>query len=313
MSSSLLSNRAIAAVRLAYAAFAIFAFSAAAEAAVYISYVASNGNDANPCTVATAPCKTLARAYNVTSANGTIRVLTALQSNLTIAKNITISGDGAPIVGTMVISGASTNVTLQGLKLNGVGIIANGIRIDSAATVHIEDCTVERYTNAGIKLVALTVTELFVSNTVSRDNTDTGLYVFNGAARVAVDNSRFENNGGHGVYLEVAKANIVRSIASGNYVNGYQLGGSANITETTAADNGGAGFVFLSSASATLASSVARGNGTGISNAGAVSITESIITSNSAAISNGGTLYTRQNNVLGGPTFGPAAIPFAAY
>ena len=49
MSSSLLSNRAIAAVRLAYTAFAIFAFSAAAERR-YITFVASNGNDANPCT-----------------------------------------------------------------------------------------------------------------------------------------------------------------------------------------------------------------------------------------------------------------------
>ena len=70
---------------------------------------------------------------------------------------------------------------MRGLQLNGVGIIANGIRIDSAAAVHIEDCTVERYTGDGIKLVATTATELFVSDTVSRDNTDTGLYVFNDA------------------------------------------------------------------------------------------------------------------------------------
>ena len=80
MSGSLMRNRAITAVRLVFAAFAIFAFSAAAEAAVYISYVASNGNDANPCTVVTAPCKTLPRAVAVTSANGTVKVLTALQS-----------------------------------------------------------------------------------------------------------------------------------------------------------------------------------------------------------------------------------------
>ena len=37
----------------------------AAEAA-HITFVASNGNDANPCTVLTAPCKTLQRAYTVT-------------------------------------------------------------------------------------------------------------------------------------------------------------------------------------------------------------------------------------------------------
>ena len=120
---------------------------------VYISYVASNGNDADPCTVVTAPCKTLARALSVTPTSGTVKVLTALQSNVVINKSITISGDGAPIVGTIVISGASTKVALRGLQLNGVDVIANGIRIDSAAAVHIEDCTVERYTGDGILLL----------------------------------------------------------------------------------------------------------------------------------------------------------------
>ena len=141
------SSAAATAARFAFAAFAIVALSASAEAA-NITFVATNGNDANPCTVITAPCKTLQRAYTVTPINGTINVLTSLESTLTINKNITVIGDGVAIVGSIVIGTSSTSavVTLRGLALNGAKIYNNGIRIDAAAAVHIEDCTVERYT-----------------------------------------------------------------------------------------------------------------------------------------------------------------------
>jgi hypothetical protein len=256
------------AVRLVFAVLAISAFSAAANAAVYISYVASNGNDANPCTVVTAPCKTLARAYNVTSANGTIRVLTALQSNLTIAKNMTISGDGAPIVGTIVISGASTIATLRGLELNGVGIIASGIRIDSAAAVHIEDCTVKRYTNDGIKFVATTATKLFISDTVSSANGSDGLYADAINALAEIENSRFEGNASTGLYLKVAKASVLRSVSSGNAQHGIILRTpNAKVAETTANDNDALGmYSDLVSAKVEIESSRFEGNAsTGLS------------------------------------------------
>jgi hypothetical protein len=288
-----------AAARLVFVAFAIAAFSAAAEAALYISYVASNGNDANPCTVVTAPCQTLSRAYSVTSPNGTIRVLTALQSNLTVAKNITISGDGAPIVGTIVISGASTLATLRGLELNGVGIIANGIRIDSAATVHIENCTVERYAGDGIKLSATTATELFVSDTVSRDNGGSGLLASDVNAHVTVEDSRFGNNGNTGLVLSVVSANVTRSVASRNLTGIYMSAGEMNLTETTAADNVN-GF-YVASGVVTLASSVASTNGTGLTVAsGAFGlITDSVITNNTTGIINSaGTVTTLQNNTV---------------
>ncbi len=74
----------------------------------------------------------------------------------------------------------------------------------------------ERYTNAGIRFVGYTVTELFASDAVSRDNTDSGLYVNDLNARVAVDSSRFENDTNTGLYLIAAKMNVTRGVASGN-------------------------------------------------------------------------------------------------
>ena len=332
MSRSLLRTRAIAAVRLAYAAFAIVAFSASASAAPYIFFVAANGNDANPCTVVTAPCKTLQRAVNVTPANGTVSVLTALQGHVTINKSITISGDGAPIVGTITISGASTKATLRGLELNGVGIIATGINVTSAAAVHIEDSTVERYTVDGIKMVATTPTELFVSGTVVRDNGARGLLVNDVNARVSVEDSRFESNGAYGIDVAAAGTNVIRSLASGSTQGGILLtGGTTNITETTAVNNGNSGFWLVGNAVATLASSVARGNTFGLRiDSGAATIVDGVIDNNFdkgiisygtvtminslvVSIVNNGTIYTRQNNSVGGNVSGSSPVPFAAY
>ena len=260
--------------------------------------------------------------------------MTALQGNLTIAKNITISGDGAPIVGTIVISSASAVVTLRGLELNGAKVLANGIRIDNAALVQIEDCTVERYTGDGIKLLATTSTKLFVSGTVSRNNSGRGLLVDDVNARVTVEDSLFEGNT-YALYLRAAGTNVTRSVASGNTYGIYLVGGTANITETMAVDNVGSGFNVDGGASATLTSSVARANqaglflasgtsatitdsvltnnGYGIMNYGVLTMANTVIGGNPTAIYNNGPLYTRQNNTVGGPINGSTALtPYGA-
>ena len=78
-----------------------------------------------------------------------------------------------------------------------------------------------------------------------------------------------------------------------------------------------ASTAFFGNASATLDSSVSRGNTTGLlifDSVTAVSITNCVITSNTLrAFYNAGTFYTRQNNTVGGSSFGPAAIAFGAY
>ena len=290
-----------AAARLVFAAFAIFAFSAAAGAQ-YITYVATNGNDANPCVAVTAPCKTLQRTVNVTPANGTVRVLTPLQSSVFINKNVTISGDGVPIVGQFTIAGATAVVRLSGLALNGVGGYVNGIRIDSAAAVHIENCTVERYTGDGIKLVATTDTSLFVADTVVLENGGNGLYASDVNSKVAIENSRFEKNTNAGVNLTAEKVNISGSLALENEGDGIRLSGNANITETTVAENDD-GFV-ITAGFVTLTSSGARGNGNYglyVSPGSAAVISNSVFTLKYyGVLNNGGTLYTRQNNTNNG-------------
>ena len=58
---------------------------------------------------------------------------------------------------------------------------------------------------------------------------------------------------------------MIRSLASGSTQGGILLtGGTTNITETTAVNDGNSGFWLVTNAVATLASSVARGNTFGL-------------------------------------------------
>ncbi len=243
--------------RLICAALAIFAFSAAAEAAGFLTFVSATGNDTAPCTSQAAPCKTLQRAVNVTSAGGEIRLLTSLSGGATITKSLTIAGHDNAVIGTITINGASAVVILRGMALNGGGAAAHGIVITSAAAVHIEDCTVERYTNDGISFVTSAPTKLFVSGTVSRANGSDGLYANSINAQAVIENSNFEQNVSTGVYLRVGKASVTRSAASGNAQNGFILSAANRLrVSETVADNNAVdgfsvrGFAYLSSAEA---------------------------------------------------------------
>jgi hypothetical protein len=254
--------------------------------AQYLTFVSATGNDANNCLVQASPCKTLQKAINVTAANGEVRLLSRLISNGYINKSITIDGAGNTLIGQIVINSASAVVTLRGLSLNGIRAFANGIRIDSAAEVHIEDCTVERYTNDGIKLVATTATRLFVSDTVASFNGSDGLYADDLNAGADIENSRFEGNASTGLYLKVAKATVLQSVASGNVSSGIILRTpNAKVAETTANDNGNIGlYSDLVSAKVEIDNSRFEGNGnSGLSlQVAYANVTRSIASANAA-------------------------------
>ena len=138
---------------------------------------------------------------------------------------------------------------------------------------------------------------------------------------MTVEDSRFENNAGAGLFLQAARANVIRSVASGNSYGIYLDGGTGNVTETTATDNSSYGFYFGSSAAATLASSVARGKAYWLvlDDAGTVSVSNTpipSITSNTDAFENNQKtllLRTRTTRCRGERGRAHAAIPFAAF
>jgi len=227
-------------LRMIAVAAALAILSLTAPASAQFAYVSATGNDANTCWLEASPCKTLQRGINQTATGGELRVLSQIISSGYISKSMTIDAEGHAIIGSFIVDSASAIVAFRRIVLTGRGIYPTGFDIRNAAAVHIEDSTAERYTGLGIKLVGSTfATRLFVSNTVSRDNGGSGLSVVNNHAFVTIDNSRFERNNDYGMILAAKGSNISRSVASGNVIGIYLLGGTANITETTATDNGG--------------------------------------------------------------------------
>jgi hypothetical protein len=222
-------------------------------------------------------------------------------NGVTIGKSITITGNDNTLIltGPIAISASGAKVAFRNLLLTGLGTVSTGIVVTAAASVHLVDCQVERFESDGIAAGSGT-TELFVSDTISRNNGSNGLRVNgNGATRVSVDNSQFENNALSGAAISDAQTIVTRSTFSGNGDAGLAVTrGSGNIAWSTVASNGGIGFV-VDDAAVQLLSSVTRANATAglsVGEGGTASISKVTVTQNAIGLFNLGALRTRQNN-----------------
>ncbi len=321
---------------------ATFALCVDAATAQTHTFIATGGNDANLCT-RTSPCRTLQRGHNRAGAGATLTLLDSgeyvIVGNVTISKSITISATGISAIvrstggGVIRIDNPAAQVVLRGILLTGAANDAIGIDVLAATALHIENCQIERFTTAGLRVrpVDHTHTELFVTDSVFRDSRRGVLYQggFGETQKLTVDNSRFENNSDNGLEIFGVESTITRTIASGNGGHGIaQTGGTANIAWTTAANNGGhgiaqtggtasitwttatgnskAGYLLdgANSGQMTLESSVARGNAIGLFVSGprTARISSSVFTNNDVGIENEGVVLTRRNNIVSGNT-----------
>jgi len=145
----------------------------------------TGGSDANPCSRA-APCQTFAGAISKTFINGIIDCIDAgAYGAVTITKSITIDCHeafaGVLASGTtgIVINIPAGNandplrsVRIRNLNIDGTGASGtvgtrtgiNGIRIDSASSVFIEDTMIKNFTQNGIRDQRSTGGDLFINN-----------------------------------------------------------------------------------------------------------------------------------------------------
>jgi len=152
----------------------LYAAPAQAQTRTWVSGV---GNDANPCS-RTAPCKTFAGAISKTAANGEINCLDPGGFGaVTITKAITIACEGvtagvlaAGTNGIIVNAGASDQVTLRGLDINGAGTGINGIRFLAGKALIVDNCQIYEFTTNGIDVAlgasgsSLTVKDTRINN-----------------------------------------------------------------------------------------------------------------------------------------------------
>jgi hypothetical protein len=271
----------------------------AAQAQATRTWVSGVGDDANPCS-RTAPCKTFAGAISKTAAGGEIDVLDpGGYGAVTITKSITIDGGvdpgGVLNAGTngININAASTDtVTLRNIKVQGVGTGLAGIKINSAGTVHIENCLLANNTQKGIDCQSTTAIKLFVNDTEIRGNTNgaNGGGIFlkpNGvAAQAYLNNVKIDKNT-FGLRAEDnTTTSAVNCSFSGNTTHGVvsvSATSIVNLSNCTISANGGSGL------RATLGGTIRYSNCT--------------IVNNSIGLEQiGGNLVTFSNNTVAGNT-----------
>lgn len=214
------------------------------------SYVSAEGRDIAPCTRAR-PCRTFARAYEVTDAGGSIVALDSgrfATSHLTITKAITITaapGVHAEIATSdfgVYVNAASTDVVvLRGLVFRGSPSTPNtAIVLNGAKALHVEECVISDFPTYGIGTYGANI-ELYVRDTVIRD-TYIGISFFSWpTSRGSLDRVRLEHNE-FGIGVFKGQVTVRDSVATGNVQVGFLVDGfedaQLNLEDCMASNNG---------------------------------------------------------------------------
>jgi Right handed beta helix region len=271
------------------------------------TWVSGVGDDANPCS-RTAPCKTFAGAISKTAAGGEINCLDPGGfGGLTITKSITVSCEG--LTGGVVVSGvnafivnaaATDVVVLKGLDFEGLGTGLNGIRVLSAAAVHIEDCIIRNFRGAspngfGIQIAPSSALRFSISRT-SLINNGTG--ATGGGIQI-----RPTANATSGVVDRVVVDRNVFGIAADS--TGGTTGINVTVSQSVVANNSQTGILSATGAVAAgimvSGSAVVNNVGTGLNatgTGGIVRVGSSVITGNGTATA--GNTQSYGNNQING-------------
>jgi len=162
------------------------------------TFVASNGSDANPCSLLL-PCRGFTAALAAVNPGGEIIVLdSAGYGPVTIDKSVSIVAPSGIYAGITVSSGdgitiatGGVDVKLKGLTISGLGGLY-GIHVTNAASLRVDSCAIA--------------------------NIGWGLMV-SGATLVDVTNSRFDHDSGAGIWVQDGPTLSVTdsTFTAGNY------------------------------------------------------------------------------------------------
>lgn len=222
------------------------------------------GSDFNPCSK-DAPCRTFGAAINLVQAGGEVVVLDSggfgqvvINQSVTILSPAGTHGAIAPTAGDAItVDGDPSTiiVNLRGLYLNGQGA-ASGISVTQAKAVHVEDCVINGFAEAGVDFQTLGTSEIYLLNTIIRNNGAEGVTIRStgGTARGLIDGCRLEWNLGDGVAITDAAKFVVRNtfykpnipLSRGVVARGLTAGAVADVVVEDSAFFGGGSHVGVS-------------------------------------------------------------------
>lgn len=177
-------------------AFAVsLLLSAAAQAQLFRAYLASDGADANPCTLAS-PCRLLPAALAAVASGGEIWMLDSANYNtstVTIGKSVTILAVPGAIGSVVAASGGpALSIGASGLTIALRNLVI--VPLVSAPGTH------------GVHMTG--ASSLAIENSLLANLSGDAVYV-GGTGKLEINNSVFRRNNGYAVYIENgARGNI---------------------------------------------------------------------------------------------------------
>jgi hypothetical protein len=280
-----------------------FAFSAVADAQATRTWVASYGLDTSPCS-RTAPCKSFAAALAITAIGGEINCIdpNSEVGVIQIDKSITIDcEDTQGTTKALTANGININITdpadtaknvrLRGFTINGVGTGTNGIRIQSANRLTLEEVVIDGFTLHGISVETTAgAFNLVVKKTTIRNNGSNGINTaLSGAATIFVSDSLFSANS-IGFNQNSATAGIIQNSTFTGNTTGIQANSSTSILAVKGCTIAHNGTAVSATASATIriGTNMITSNTTGLSGSNIFTWGGSFVDGNIANGSNNG-------------------------
>jgi hypothetical protein len=208
------------------------------------SWVSHSGSDANGC-IQGSPCATFAHALSQTKDGGEVGCLdSGAFGVVTITISVTIDCTGtvaAPNVDVFDVCSdaivineqfAGGFVALRGLNITGdTSCAGNGIVIQAAAAVAIEDCVIQNTTGKGILDTRTTgLTKLAIKNTIIRHNGSAGIVVAAAPKNSVVLENVHSIGNTYGIAVATGNNVVIsRSVMSENSIAGIEADPGAEV------------------------------------------------------------------------------------
>ena len=237
-------------VRHVLVACLVLASASVSAAGLFRAYVSSTGNDANDCTLPH-PCRLLPRAVSAVASGGEIWMLDSANYNIgqvNVDRSVTIlaiPGALGSVVATgggdaIFIGTAGIKVALRNLVMVRLGSGNDGIGINGAAEVDVEDCEISNMTGSGIAAFDAAA-NVRVTSTRLRSNNN-GVYA-RGAVVVSLDRVMAVGNATAGIYADAGSNVIVSgSTLRGNGNGMYAIDSQVSLQGTQSDSNTTAGL-----------------------------------------------------------------------
>jgi len=208
----------------AAAAVALFAISTSSHA-IFRAYLASDGNDANPCTVQL-PCRLLPAAIAAVDNAGEIWMLDSANFNsgpVAVNKSVTILAIPGAVGSVVALGGNAINIDTAGVSITLRNITirpfpgntsATGILVSQAGKLVLEQCQINGFSGGYGLRVSQADTDIVIKGSKIGDNSIGG--AFDGA-KVAIDDTIISGNG-TGIYAQATVNSTLTDVALTRFV-----------------------------------------------------------------------------------------------